>query len=156
MKPDRDLILELNKPLPITAKPFITAARRLGWNEGRLIKTIKAYKKRGLIRRFGLVLAHRNIGLKANVLVAWDVPGPEIERAAGIFCRAVQVSHCYQRRRSACWPYNVYTMIHGKNKKDCRDTVKTLSRGSGVKDYRELFTLKEFKKTKADIWRILK
>ena len=156
MRPDKRFILALNRPLGIIKKPFSPVAKRLGWSERKLLDKIEAYKREGLIRRLGLVLAHRNIGLKSNVLVAWNVPENKLKATALIFAKAEEVSHCYQRRTCAGWPYNIYTMVHGKNRTACLRSIKALSGKGGVKDYQALFTLKELKKTKADIWRTIK
>ena len=152
MKPDKKFILALNRPLGIIKMPFAPVAKKLGWKEEKLLKAIKVYKDLGVIRRLGLILAHREIGLRSNVLVAWNVDEKDIMSAADIFCRTEEVSHCYQRKTYASWPYNIYTMIHGRNRRDCLRIVRALSGLSGTKDYRELFTLKELKKKKADIW----
>ncbi len=152
MKPEKKIILALTRPLGIIKQPFVPVAKRLGWKETKLLELVKAYKAKGLIRRLGLILAHRNIGLKSNVLVAWNVPKNDLLRAAEIFQEAAEVSHCYERKTCVAWPYNVYTMVHGRNKRDCWKTIRALAAKSGVKDYRVLFTLKELKKTKADIY----
>ena len=156
MKPDKKIILALNRPLGIIRMPFRAPARSLGWDEDRFLKVIRSYKKNGTIRRLGLILAHREIGLRSNVLVAWNVAEKSLKTAANIFLKAGEVSHCYQRKTCLSWPYNVYTMIHGRNRKDCLRSIKRLSRMTGIKDYQELFTLKELKKTKADIWLLKK
>jgi siroheme decarboxylase len=156
MKPDKKFILALNRPLGIIKMPFKAPASRLGWDENKFLKVARSYKKSGIIRRLGLILAHREIGLRSNVLVAWEVAVKDLGRAANIFRKANEVSHCYQRKTRASWPYNVYTMIHGGNQQDCSRIVKNLSRMTGIKDYRELFTLKELKKTKADLWLLTK
>jgi DNA-binding Lrp family transcriptional regulator len=156
MKPDKKFILALNRPLGIIKMPFSAPARRLGWVENKFLKVVKKHKKNGVIRRLGLILAHREIGLKSNVLVAWEVAKKDLRRAARIFQDSCEVSHCYQRKTYAHWPYNVYTMVHGRNRKDCLRVVKKLTRITGIKVHQELFTLKELKKTKADIWLLIK
>ena len=156
MKPDKRFILALDRPFGIIKKPFAPVAKRLGWKESRLLELVKRYKEAGLIRRFGLILAHRNIGLKSNVLVAWDVPKKDLGRAASIFKNAPSVSHCYQRKTFPAWPYNIYTMVHGRSRQDCLRIIRILSRKSGINGYRALFTKKELKKTKADIWLLTK
>ena len=153
MKPDKKIILALNRPLGIIKRPFAPAAEGLGWNEDKLLRTIRSYKRKGLIRRLGLVLAHRKIGLKSNVMVAWNVPESRITRAVKAFGEAKEVSHCYQRESFPDWPYNLYTMVHTRNKRSSLLVISKLSRKCGVKDYRTLFTIKEFKKTKAGLWR---
>lgn len=152
MKPEKKFILALDRSLGIIKKPFAPVARRLCWKESRLLESVKAYKEEGLIRRLGLILAHRNVGLKSNVLVAWNVPKKDLNRAANIFEKTGEISHCYERKTFVTWPYNIYTMIHGRNRKDCLKIIRILSRETGIKDYRALWTLKELKKTKKGIW----
>jgi siroheme decarboxylase len=156
MKPERKFILALSRPLGIIKKPFAPAAKRLGLKESALLELVKQYKEKGLIRRLGLILAHRNIGFKSNVLVAWKVEGKDLGHAVDIFKNSGRVSHCYQRKTSGAWPYNIYTMIHATSRQDCRRIIRMLCRKSGLNDYRELFTLKELKKTKADIWSLIR
>ncbi len=148
MKTRKKIILALNRPLGIIKRPFYPVAKRLGWKESRVLKLVKAYKANGLIRRLGFVLAHRNIGLKSNVLVAWIVPKKNLLSVAGVFQKTAEVSHCYERATYSGWPYNIYTMIHASNKRACLGVIRRLSRDTGVKEYLPLFTLKELKKTR--------
>ena len=32
------------------------------------------------------------------------------------------VSHCYRRPTYDDWPYSIFTMVHGKNARDCEET----------------------------------
>jgi hypothetical protein len=45
------------------------------------------------------------------------------------------------------WPYNLYTMIHGKSKDDCLRVVDELVQETGVTQFDLLFSTKELKKT---------
>jgi DNA-binding Lrp family transcriptional regulator len=58
-----------------------------------------------------------------------------------------QVSHCYERPLSTEWHYNLYTMLHAKSRESCRKIAQEISRKTGIKDYRLLYSTKEFKKT---------
>jgi DNA-binding Lrp family transcriptional regulator len=136
--------------------PFSAPARRLGWEENKFLEVLRRYKKNGVVRRLGLILAHREVGFRSNVLVAWEITDKDLPAAVKIFQKAGEVSHCYQRKAYSSWPYNVYTMVHGRNRKDCLKIVKKLSRITGIKVHKDLFTLKELKKTKADIWLLTK
>jgi hypothetical protein len=57
------------------------------------------------------------------------------------------VSHCYQRPRFAGFPYNLYTMIHGRSREECESAAGTISEQTGIADYALLYTTEEFKKT---------
>ncbi len=45
------------------------------------------------------------------------------------------------------WSFNLYTMIHGKNPEDCRRTAQKISKETGIRDYRLLFSKREHKKS---------
>ncbi|MCX6354829.1 MAG: Lrp/AsnC family transcriptional regulator [Candidatus Aureabacteria bacterium] len=150
MNIDSHILSALGDPLPIVSAPFRNAARRAGMKEQSLIALLRRKKKTGIIRRIGAVLDHREIGLKANALVAWNVPKARLREAARHLSRYSQVSHCYARRVSPIWPYRLYTMVHARSRTECLALVRKMSRFSHVTDYKLLFTVKELKKQKMD------
>lgn len=145
---NKRLFSVLSSPLAIAERPFKLWAGKLNMKEEDLLEIIKRLVKKGAIRRFGAVLNHRKIGLKDNVLVAWKIEDKRIDSAAQFICGFSEVSHCYERKTDKDWPYNLYTMIHCSSKNDCLDIVKDISQRLRIKDYRLLFTEKEFKKTR--------
>ena len=58
------------------------------------------------------------------------------------------VSHCYRRPTYPDWPYSVFTMVHGKNGRDCEATIAAIRDETGVDDYALLWSVKEYKKTR--------
>jgi DNA-binding Lrp family transcriptional regulator len=145
------IIAVLNQPWPIHRRPFGVLAEKAGCSEDKLIGLIRKYASSGLIRRWGAILAHRRIGLKANVLVAWKVPAKQLARVCHVLADEVCVSHCYVRDTAPEWPYNVYCMLHGSTRSGCLRKIASLAGKTGIKDKRVLFTLKEFKKTKTAV-----
>lgn len=108
-----------------------------------------------MIRRFGAVLAHQRIGLRTNVLTAWKVPVKKINAVAGVLAFHPAVTHCYLRKAYAQWPYNLYAMVHARTQKESQAIIRSLKAKTGIRQYTVLLTLKELKKTKADLQRIL-
>jgi len=135
--------------LPITKRPFKLQARRLGISEGVLLSSLKAYKKNGLIRRFGAILDHQKCGLKANALVVWKVKQKKLDSAGKLMAKIPEVSHCYSRRSYTFWPYNLYTMLHASTSADIWRVVREIAGKIKPDAYKVLFTLKEFKKTRS-------
>jgi DNA-binding Lrp family transcriptional regulator len=155
-KYEKSILLALDKPLPIEKNPFLSIAKRTGIPEKVLLEQLKKIKKNGLVRKFGAILGHRNIGFKENVLVAWKVQDELLDDIAEKIIHFKMVSHCYARKSYPLWPYNLYTMIHGKNKKECLSIVKKISQKTNLKQKKLLFTKQEFKKTKTNLEKILK
>ena len=56
------------------------------------------------------------------------------------------VSHCYRRPVYPDWPYNVFTMIHGRTKEDCEKVAAAIQKETGVEKYQVLYSTKEYKK----------
>jgi hypothetical protein len=56
------------------------------------------------------------------------------------------VTHCYKRPVFESWPYNVFTMIHGRSKDDCEQVVRAIQQDTGLPEYRLLYSTREYKK----------
>ena len=152
---DRARIIRLNRPLPLASRPFKSLARSLGSTEEKVISDIKGFLAAGLMRRFGLILGHTRVGFKANCMAAWRVPVKKIGSAARVFVGTSEITHCYLRRTAPGWPYNLYTMVHCSSRASCLRLLERISRRARVKEYKALFTVREFKKTKADLASVL-
>ena len=130
----------------IDARMYGKTARGIGRYIEELIKKIKQLKAQGILRRFGASLDHRRAGYRANAMVAWYAPEDKLESVGKIMAGFKEVSHCYQREIRGDWKYNLFTMIHGKNKGDCERTARRIADETGIEDYVILLTLKEYKK----------
>lgn len=146
-KEQKKILQFLQKDLPLENSPYLRLAKQLGVDEERIIDEIKKLKKANYISRFGAILDHYRIGLTQNCMCVFNVTKKNLNRLAEKAVRQPQISHCYLRKTSKNWPYNFFTMIHGKKKADCLKVVKELVSRSGVSDYKTFFTLKQFKKT---------
>ena len=144
---DKRLIYLFQGDLPVTPRPFAWLAGQLGWTEEEVLKRLREFKEAGLIRRFGATLYHQNSGFPANVMVAWQIPEERVEEAGQILAEVRLVSHCYQRRTTEKWPFNLYTMVHGEDEADCRRTVEEMAGMVESRGYELLFSLQELKKT---------
>jgi DNA-binding Lrp family transcriptional regulator len=155
-KVSRKIILALSEPLPLVARPYEAAARPLGIEEGDLLSAVRSLKKKGVIRRVGAVLGHRSAGLRANALIGWRVPARHMEHAGKVMAGFNEVSHCYARCAYPHWPYNLYTMVHARSKRECRAVIRAMAEKSGMTGHKIFFTVREFKKTRSDLKEILK
>ena len=133
--------------MPITERPYKAIADSLGTTEEEVIAKINEFREKGYIRRFGATLRHREAGIMANGMGIWIVSKEDVQRVGKIMASFKEVTHCYERPTFSDWPYNVYTMIHGKTREDCEAVAKRISEAAGIKDYKMLYSTKEFKKT---------
>jgi DNA-binding Lrp family transcriptional regulator len=143
----KNILRFVQADIPCVPRPYAELAKDNSVDETEIAAQIKVLKKAGYIRRFGAILSHKKVGLKANCMCVWKVPKDKIEIISKAALAMPQISHCYLRKTLKNWPYNFYTMIHGKTKKQCRQIIEALAGKSKVKDFRMLFTKKQFKKT---------
>jgi DNA-binding Lrp family transcriptional regulator len=144
---DKKIIGLLQSDLPVEPRPYKIMADQIGITEDIFLERVQAMINKGIIRRFGATLYHQEAGFSANAMVAWIVPEEIIDKIAEKMSKFRDVTHCYQRRAQKDWRYNLYTMIHGDNRDECVRIAENMSRITGIKEYRLLFSEEEFKKT---------
>ena len=117
---DYQLLAAVQQGLPIVARPYLQIAGQLGIDEQQVIERLARLKNQALIKRWGVVVKHRPLGYRANAMIVIAVPMVLIDRIAAKIIQHSCVNLCYQRpQQGERWPYNLYCMIHGKD----RDTV---------------------------------
>ncbi len=140
------LINELQRDIPLVSKPFNAIADHLGMEVDALLEQCRTFQDQGIMRRFGASIKHSNAGFTANAMVAWQVPQESAEDIGHKMVSYKEVSHCYERKTNSHWPYNMFTMIHGKTRKDCQRVIDEISAEISISEYECLFSVKEFKK----------
>lgn len=144
---DVPAIRALQDDLPLVPRPFADIARRQGLEEGELLDRARELAEEGIVRRFGAVLRHRRVGYGANGMACWAVPQARIDEAGRLAAGMAAVSHCYERPAyPPRWPYNLFTMIHGRSEAEVEDVVGAIARGTGLDDVLILYSTHEFKK----------
>lgn len=134
---DQQLIAVIQGGFELINKPFAHIAKQLGISEQIVLERLKFLKEEGTIKRLGVVVRHRELGYKANAMVVWDIPDHLVDEVARRIASFDCVTLCYQRpRRMPDWSYNLFSMIHGKN----RDFV--LQRLADIIDVLELENIK--------------
>ncbi|AFM40913.1 transcriptional regulator [Desulfosporosinus acidiphilus SJ4] len=144
---DISLIQMIQGDLPDSPTPFTVLAEKLNWPVEKLISRAKDLLDAKVLRRFGAVLRHQKAGFVANSMGVWQVELDRAEEVGKIMAQFKEVSHCYQRPTLSDWPYNLFTMIHGKTMEDCDEIMKRISAATGVTDYSMLFSTAELKKS---------
>jgi DNA-binding Lrp family transcriptional regulator len=143
---DQALIRLIQDDLPHDRTPFLSLACKLGWTEEEVLNRIRLWMDQGIIKRFGALVRHHNLGFQGNAMVAWYVPSSDLDRIGTRMADYPFISHCYERPVRSDWPYNLYTMFHAKDRDQLESLVKKVSEETGAKKYRILYTVKEWKK----------
>lgn len=145
---DRALISAIQDGLPLVKEPYAEIGRKLGLSEAQVIESIKELTERGVIRRFGLVLSHRDLGYKANAMVVWNIPDAAVGETGERLAALDYVTLCYRRpRRLPDWPYNLFCMIHGRDRVTVEALAEEAAAVAGATDYPRtvLFSTRQFK-----------
>ena len=143
-----ETIRVVQEDLPLVERPFAVYGERLGVDEETVLATLGSFQERKLMRRFAAVMNHRSAGFKANAMGVWAVPEDRLDELGPQMASFALVSHCYRRPTYDDWPYSIFTMVHGKNAKDCEATIAALHQETGIDEYALLWSVKEYKKTR--------
>ena len=145
---DRRLVAEIQGGLPLSSHPYREIGDRIGLSESEVIARVGRMQDEGVIKRLGIVVRHHELGYTANAMIVWDVPDDRLDdvgkRLSGQEC----VTLCYQRpRRLPDWPYNLFCMIHGKQRERVLDYIETLVASLELQDIprKVLFSGRRFK-----------
>src|SRR5690606_36774615 len=89
----------LEEGLPLEASPYRLLAERIGATEDQVLAQVQQWQRDGLIRRVGLVLKHRALGIHANAMLELDIPDTEVDALGARLSAAPGVNLCYGRPR---------------------------------------------------------
>jgi DNA-binding Lrp family transcriptional regulator len=130
---DRLLLTAVADGLPLVARPYQAVGKPLGLGEAEVIESLRSLIARGVIRRLGVVVRHRELGYRANAMTVWDVPDSQVRDAAAALTRLAYVTLCYRRpRRPPLWPYNLFCMIHGKDRARVEALIEEATAAAGL------------------------
>ena len=122
---ERDLVVELQGGLPITATPYRDVADALGADVEWVVSTVKRFVIEGKVRRVGVVPNHYALGYTENGMTVWNVPDDLVSEVGPAIAELDFVTHCYQRpRHEGVWPYNFFAMTHGRSEAESQRRVE--------------------------------
>ncbi|MDC7711892.1 siroheme decarboxylase subunit beta [Vogesella indigofera] len=130
---DRRLIAALNEGIALQPRPFASLADACGLAEDEVLQRLQCWIASGVIRRFGMVLRHHELGFRANAMCVWQVP-PETRDAIGAaLATDPAVTLCYARpSQGAHWPYNLFCMIHARDAASAHAAAQSLAASHGL------------------------
>lgn len=144
----RELIAIIQEGLPLVERPYQALAEKLGQSEAQVLAQLKSLIRSGAIKRFGVIVRHREVGYHANAMVVWDVPDKQIDALGESLGGENCVTLCYQRPRVLPrWPYNLFCMIHGQQREDVLACIERIRNKFALNDtpHEILFSTRRFK-----------
>jgi len=130
---DNRIIAAIQDGLPLVSRPWAEVARQVGLEEEEVIERVRRLQEAGHIKRFGIVVRHHELGYQANAMVVWDVPDDQVDAVGEALGRQHCVTLCYRRpRRLPHWRYNLFSMIHGKDRQRVLDYIDQITEELGL------------------------
>jgi len=146
---DKAVIRATQGDLPVVAEPYTAAARELGMTVDALVEHMQGMVERGLLRRVAAILFHRRAGFSANGMGVWKVPQEQVLEVGPRMAAFRGISHCYQRPTYEDWPYQLFTMAHGRSKEECDAVLDAIATSiPEIEDRATLYSSTEFKKVR--------
>ncbi|KPK11622.1 MAG: protein nirL [Acidithiobacillales bacterium SG8_45] len=145
---DMDLIAAIQEGLPLASRPYAAIGESIGMTEQEVMERLQQLHAGGVIKRLGVIVRHRELGYRANAMVVWDVADEQVAELGRHFSQFDFVTLCYQRpRRLPDWPYNLFCMIHGQDRRGVRGNIQRLVDECGVEHIPHvvLFSRRRFK-----------
>lgn len=145
---ERQLIAAVQDGLPLVERPFAAIGARIGLGEDEVIGVLRRLIDEGIIKRFGVVVRHHELGYRANAMVVWDVPDDRVSEVGRQLATLPFITLCYRRpRRPPAWPYNLFCMIHGRDRATVGNLIEQASALAGLADHARttLFSRRRFK-----------
>ena len=149
---DYALIAAIQDGLPLVNHTYAAVAALVGTSEAAVLQRLERMLDHDVIKRLGVVVRHHELGFRANAMVVLNVPDAEVDDVGRCIGASGLVNLCYQRpRRLPDWPYNLFCMIHGKDRDAVRAHHAHLRDQCALHGYRYeiLFSRQRFKQTGA-------
>ena len=149
---ERRLVSVLQEGLPLFMRPFSLIAERIGASESDVLGRIGRWLEEGAIKRFGVVVRHHELGFRANAMVVHDIADDRVSELGRLLAEEPAVTLCYRRPRVLPdWPYNLFCMIHGRERGEVEEIIAELRQRHGLLDapHEVLFSLTRYKQNGA-------
>lgn len=149
-KEKKVLVYISNHGLDISQRPFLGVGNALEMREEDVMQVLVGLKEKGVIVSLRAVINHTKAGYKANALIAWRLNPRASDAIKRVFIENDLISHCYEREPQDGFDYNIFTVMHAKDRTRIERFASEVAKAFAV-DYLLLFTEKELKKVKLDL-----
>lgn len=147
---DAAIVRATQAGLPRVPRPYHAVAEAIGVAPEVVMERMRAMLASGAIRRIGVVPNHYRLGWIANGMSVWDVDDDRVDDLGARIGALPGVSHCYRRpRRLPAWRYNLFAMVHGRDREQCEAQVREIAAllGDAVRARDVLYSTRVLKKS---------
>jgi len=137
---DREIINEIQSDFPVSPRPFLEVAKRLGVTEEDVLKRVRSLKEKGIIRRIGGNFHSKKLNF-TSTLCAARVPEEKLERFVEVVNGYSGVTHNYLRSHE----YNVWFTFIAQDMPSIDRALKEITDSTGVTAILNLPAVRMFK-----------
>jgi DNA-binding Lrp family transcriptional regulator len=148
---EADLLLAIQDGFPLSATPYADVADEIDAPLDDVLAAVERLLDDGCIKRIGCVVNHVVTGFTNNCMVVWDVPDDELDERGEAVGSLPYVTLCYHRPRrdEQEWPYNLFTMIHGREAEAVDAKIDELAADHLPFEHERLYSTETLKQTGA-------
>ncbi len=148
---EADLLRAIQDGFPLSQTPYADVATQLDAPVDDVLAAVDRLQETGCIKRIGCVVNHLVTGFDANCMVVWDVPDERLDAWGERVGSLPYVTLCYHRPRRPDqeWPYNLFTMIHGRDPEAVDEQIDELAAEYLPVDHERLYSTETLKQTGA-------
>lgn len=154
---DLALAARVEEGLPLVPRPFDVWAEALGRPVEAVLDRLRAWLAEGTLKRFGAIVRHHELGFDANAMAVFDLPDTQVDLSGELLAREPGVTLAYCRERAPGWPYNLYAMVHGRDRAAVHEVLERVGSRCALAAHPQavLFSTRRFKQTGARRFRDL-
>lgn len=142
----KKIIRFLQNDVPLESHPFRVLEETDGITEAEVISAVNRWIGEKMIRKFGALVRHRELGFTGNAMVVWSVPPDRCDSVGNRLAAFREVTHCYERTPPFLGKYNLFIMIHRRDS-SFDALLQRMAEAAGSRDYLILESREELKKT---------
>ena len=132
-------IVEGLERLPVSRRPFLEAAERLGETEKGLVDLAEELLGRGVFHDFGAVLDAGRAGFAENVVVAGEGGGDQCRAVAE---RVPEATHAVLRDVAVGeWSNRVFFVVHGRSRRLVDRVIGYAAEEAGIGGYALMYSV---------------
>jgi DNA-binding Lrp family transcriptional regulator len=142
---DRRILAGLQEGLEVVERPYNFLCKD-DLSISEVLTRLATMLEKGVIYRIGAVVNHHKLGFVANAMFVCKVGGARVIETGQKLAELNIVSHCYQRKTFAGWPFNIFAMMHGRSQADIRRVVDRFVREEKIRSFEVLATVEKLRK----------
>lgn len=152
---DEPLAALVEDGLPLVERPYEAWGAALGVPGAQSQAVLARWLREGTLRRFGAIVRHHEAGFGHNAMTVFDVPDDVVDPCGEALAAQRGVTLAYRRGRVDGWPYNLYCMVHGRDRAEVGAAIAAAIERSALAPRRRavLFSRRRFKQGGASYFR---